>query len=79
MKKSFPKKRENLENQVKKMTVILEIFTFFRETFFQNGLKNFRVKYYHLKYLGGALDIALHARKKVMIVRGLNQKLSSKT
>ena len=30
-------------------------------------------------YLGGALDIALHARKRIMIVRGLNQKLSSKT
>ena len=53
---------------------------FFWETFFSQGPKKlFYVKYYHFKYLGGALDIALHARKKIMIIRGLNQKLSSKT
>ena len=41
-KKVSRKKRENLENQVKKRPVILEVFTFFPGNFFfQNGLKKF--------------------------------------
>ena len=61
------------------MTVILEVFSLFFGIFFSKWPTNFfRVKYYHFQYLGGALDIAVHVRKKIMTIRGLNQKLSPK-
>ena len=48
------------------MTLIFEIFALFSAIFFHKALKNFlHVKYYHFKYLGGALCIALYARKKL--------------
>ena len=45
-----------------------EFYTFFGKLFFHKTLKNFfHVKYYHFKYLGGALCIALYARKKLWL------------
>ena len=61
------------------MTLVFEIFALFSGNFFPQGPKHFfHITCYHFKYLGGALDIALHTRKQIMIIRGINQKLSWK-
>ena len=65
------------------MTLISEIFALFSETFFSQGPKKFisrrMLSLQVLGQLGGALVIALRARKQIMIIRGLNQKLSKKS